>query len=134
MTYKAILAVALLGFACLFSDSQRPTKEKSAVPVVRESVRSDISPMGTSSPLPSLAQSVVSATLGRDVPLYRVRAEGRGFQAENVRHGLAASFTSQRVEVGRGNARWAVALRGYGYGNAVRPVDMVAPEAGFNRV
>lgn len=134
MTCKAILAIALFGLAYLFSNDRTPTKAAAAATAVSEAARSDIAPMRTSSRLPVPAQSTISATLGRDIPLYRVRAEGRGFHAENARHWLASNFTSQSVEIDRLNLRWAMALHSYGHGNALRPVDRVAPEAGFNRV
>lgn len=134
MTHNAAFAVALLSLACLLSNDQTPTKKASATHVKSEAARSDTSPTRTSSSLPMLAQSSISARLGRDIPLYRVRAVGLGLRAENVRHRLAANFTLQGVEVDRGNGRWAMALRGYGHGNALKPVGRVAPEAGFNRV
>src|SRR5579864_4334642 len=134
MTRKVIFAVASLGLVCFFCTDQTPIGGKSATLVARNSTRSDIPPTETSSHLPPLAQSVISATLGRDVPLYRVRGEGRGFRAENVRHRLAARFTSRRVEVERGNTRWAMAVSSLGRGHAMRSIDRVAPNASFNRV
>jgi hypothetical protein len=84
--------------------------------------------------LPREAQSSVSAALGRDRSDYQARAHGEGFRAENVRHNLAADFTSAGVEVRSGNGLWKLALHSYGYGNTLKPVGAAAPRVDRNRV
>lgn len=86
--------------------------------------------------LPAAAQSSISATLGRDVPSYRVRARGAVLEAENPQQRLTADFTSTGVEVHTSNTTWKLALRGYGRGGDVQPIDndKAAPQARGNRV
>src|SRR5271169_6497772 len=80
------------------------------------------------------AQSSISAALGRDIRGYQAHAQKASFQAENARHKLVVNFTTEGVAVHSGSALWSVALEGYGYGNALKTVDSVAPRADFNRV
>ncbi len=88
--------------------------------------------------LPADAQSSISAALGRDLPGYRVRARGARLEAENAQQRLTADFTSTGVAVHTSNTTWKMALRGYGRGSDVQPVDMdkdkAAPQARGNRV
>jgi hypothetical protein len=86
------------------------------------------------SDLPPAAQAQISATLGRDHAGYHAVARGRGFRAENPRHGLVAHFTASGVQVGVGTATWGLALRGYGYGDELQAVSAVTPRAMANRV
>jgi hypothetical protein len=84
--------------------------------------------------LPAEAQSSISAALGRDLPEYEARPQGGGFEAQNTRHKLVADFTSAGVALRSGSALWGFALRGYGYGNALKAVGTVVPRASSNRV
>ncbi|MBZ5574296.1 MAG: hypothetical protein LAO09_20735, partial [Acidobacteriia bacterium] len=84
------------------------------------------------SSLPVAAQANISAALGRDSSEYYARPVSGGFEASSP--GLAARFTSSGVEVSSGSAHWGLALRGYGYGNALWGVNAVAPQATKNRV
>ena len=84
--------------------------------------------------LPVAAQGPISAALGRDDSRYRLQANGGSFHAENPQHNLSLNFTRQGVEVRNKDARWGLALRGYGYGNDLRAVRGVAPQAKANRV
>jgi len=84
--------------------------------------------------LPVAAQGPISAALGRDDSRYRLQANGGSFHAENPQHNLSLNFTRQGVEVRNKDARWGLALRGYGYGNDLRAVRGVAPQAKSNRV
>jgi hypothetical protein len=86
------------------------------------------------STLPRAAQSSISAALGRDIPDYVARAQGTGFEAQNLRHRLAVDFTSAGVAVRRGGASWELALRAYGYSGRLKAVGEVAPRANANRV
>src|SRR6266480_1895555 len=87
---------------------------------------------GTS--VPVAAQPAISAALGREDSRYRVRTAPGGFRAENPHQALAAEFTAQGIEVRSGTAQWELALRGYGYGDALQPVGLAAPQASANRV
>lgn len=72
--------------------------------------------------------------LGRDSVSYHAVAQGNGFHAANPNHALVADFTPQGVDLRAGTARWALALSGYGYGQALSSVTTVAPQASANRV
>ena len=87
---------------------------------------------GTS--VPVAAQPGISAALGHDDSRYAARAVGDGFRAENPQQALAAEFTPQGIEVRTGMARWGLALRGYGYGDALQAANPAAPQASANRV
>src|SRR5580658_1976039 len=90
-------------------------------------------PGGLSS-LPSAAQSSISGVLGRDTPEYRVQATRDGLRFANPRQKLSTRFTRDAVMLSRGNASWQMSLRGFGYGNALKVPDSVAPQASANRV
>jgi hypothetical protein len=84
--------------------------------------------------LPADAQGPISAALGRDDSSYWVRRSADGFCGENPRQALAAEFTKKGAEVRGHNLQWVIETRAYGYGNALRPVKAVAPDARGNRV
>ncbi|MGA8150430.1 MAG: hypothetical protein WB952_05730 [Terriglobales bacterium] len=84
--------------------------------------------------LPAAAQAQISARLGRDMPNYFVKAAGSGLEAINPSQKLTTRFTSDGVEVRNGDAWWGLALRGYGYGNALTTVKAVMPQSRKNRV
>ena len=86
------------------------------------------------SDLPPGAQAQISAALGRDHAGYHAVARGRGFRAENSKHGLVVDFTPSGVKVGAGPATWSLALRAYGYGDELQAVSVVPPQAMANRV
>jgi len=74
------------------------------------------------STLPAAAQSTISAALGRDLPDYHVRTTSHGLEASNSHGALTTHFTATGVQVTSGTLRWAMTLRGYGYGDAIEPV------------
>ncbi len=80
------------------------------------------------------AQRSISVALGRDDSRYWVTAASGGFHAESPEHALAVDFTSQGIEVHSGTAWWGMALRGYGYGDALLSMSSAAPRASANRV
>jgi hypothetical protein len=84
--------------------------------------------------LPPEAQSSISAALGRDLPGYQTRARRGSFEAGNTRQKLALSFTDRAVEMRRGRESWRIALRAYGYGDALKPAAEATPTASSNRV
>jgi hypothetical protein len=86
------------------------------------------------SSLPKDAQASISAAVGKDDTGYWVHPSPNGFRGENPQHALVEEFTRQGAEVCRHNLRWALETRGYGYGDALRPVKAVVPEANANRV
>jgi hypothetical protein len=86
------------------------------------------------SSLPVAAQASISAALGREKSQYHLRAAGRGFEAITPLQRLDTRFTAQGVEVSSGTVRWSMALQGYGYGEALKAVEVVTPEGNLNRV
>ncbi|MBZ5511150.1 MAG: FG-GAP repeat protein [Acidobacteriia bacterium] len=86
------------------------------------------------SSLPVAAQRTISRALGGDDARYRMVPAAGGTHAENPQHALTVDFTPQGVAVHSGTARWGMALLGYGYGEALRPVPVSAPKANANLV
>ncbi|MBM3819843.1 MAG: hypothetical protein FJW14_12630 [Acidimicrobiia bacterium] len=84
--------------------------------------------------LPMAAQAGISQALGRDDGAYHAVADDGHIRAENARHGLTARFSAAGVEVSSANERLTLALRAYGYGEALRPVAGAEPRAEANRV
>jgi FG-GAP repeat len=86
------------------------------------------------SSLPRDAQRPISAALGKDNSRYWAHANADGFSAENPQHVLGINFARLGVELESHNLRWRLETRGYGYGDALRPLSPVAPHATANRV
>jgi hypothetical protein len=86
------------------------------------------------STLPEAAQSSISAALGRDLPDYYIRTTRNGLEATNSHGALTTRFTTAGVQLTTGPLRWAMNLRGYGYGDAIKAVAKASPQANQNRV
>ena len=84
--------------------------------------------------LPQSAQSQISASLGRDLAVYHLSSANGIVTGDNPAQQLSARFTSQGVEFISGSLRWNMALRAYGYGEALHPVAPCAPRAEANRI
>src|SRR5262245_63101815 len=84
--------------------------------------------------LPALGQAQVAASIGQDDTAYHALAQPQGFSVDNSGHDLSAAFTSAGVDFHRGPNHWRMSLRGYGYGDMLRDVGAVDPEAAANRV
>jgi len=84
--------------------------------------------------LPAEMRSGLSAALGKDTSSYHAQAAGDGLDAANPRQDLAFHFNAEGVEVRSGTAHWQMAVRGYGYGEAIQNVSAAAPSANQNRV
>jgi hypothetical protein len=80
--------------------------------------------------LPAAAAGPVSAALGRDEAAYRIR----GLVANNPAQRLSARFGRSRVAVTAGSARFAIALKAFGRGGALRALAAVSPVARADRV
>jgi hypothetical protein len=105
-----------------------------APPLLSERSGTPHSALSGLSRLPLEAQSTISAALGRDIPSYQARAWRGGIEADNARQKLVSNFSSQGVEVHSGHQRWRIALRGYGYGDILKPPPTASPRLRFNRV
>ncbi len=99
----------------------------------KESSEGDTAHRGLSS-LPAAAQGSVSTALGRDDSRYWVHGTASSFHAENPPQALSAAFTRQGVEIRSNTARWGIALRGYGYGDALVGAKQATPQVSKNRV
>ena len=80
--------------------------------------------------LPLAAQGPVSAALGHDQAAYRIS----GLVAHNQAQHLSAQFGRSGVSITTGSTRFAIALKGFGRGEALQPLAVVAPVASANRV
>jgi hypothetical protein len=80
--------------------------------------------------LPLAAQGPVSAALGHDQAAYRIS----GLVAHNQAQHLSAQFGRSGVSITTGSTRFAIALKGFGRGEALQPLAAVAPMASANRV
>jgi hypothetical protein len=110
-----LLALAISVFATSSSD------ELPAGNICKRSVES--------SSLPVDAQGLISWALGKNDSSYWVHRNAAGFLGENPQQGLVAKFTREGAEVRHHNLRWALEIRGYGYGNSLHPLRAVAPQA-----
>lgn len=125
ITRRAIPAVVFCALTCmLLAGAGGPALAKTGEAGKTEGISS----------LPPAAQASISGVLGRDDHSYHVVREGKGLHTENQKHRLSANFTSQGVQVRSGRARWGLTFSSYGYGDKLRPLKAVAPEAAANRV
>jgi hypothetical protein len=84
--------------------------------------------------LPHAAQSLVSATLGRDDAAYQFQATADGYRAANASNTLHADFSNLGMRLATDDAQWTMALHRIGYGDALETVSQVAPTASANRL
>jgi len=84
--------------------------------------------------LPLAAQSLVSATLGRDDAAYQFQSTNAGYRASNAMHTWQADFSNLGMQIQSQDSRWTFALQSIGYGDALAPVRPVAPTAHANRL
>jgi hypothetical protein len=82
------------------------------------------------SSLPLAAQGPVSAALGHDQAAYRIS----GLVAHNQAQHLSAQFGHSGVSITTGSTRFAISLKGFGRGQALRALAPVAPVVSANRV
>ena len=84
--------------------------------------------------LPPLVQASISAAIGRDQSAYHADARSRSVRMQNGANSLAVDFTSAGVDLRQGDARFGMALRGYGRGDRLQAVSSTLPRAEANRV
>src|SRR5262245_27007588 len=84
--------------------------------------------------LPAVAHARISAAIGEDQPVYHARAQSDGFRMENAAHQVSVEFTPAGVEFRHGGNRWGMALRRFGYGDALRETRVSVPHGSTNRV
>lgn len=86
------------------------------------------------SQLPAVAQSNISALIGRENAAYTARRNTASLHAENSCNRLTVDFSPSGVTLQSGASRWRMKLLAYGYGDEVQPVADVSPQANANRV
>jgi|CZKJ01.1.fsa_nt_gi hypothetical protein len=97
-------------------------------------VASDAKATKDLSTLPVAAQSSISAALGRDLPDYHIHTTGTGLESTTSHGALITHFTRAGVEFTTDTLHWKMALRGYGYGDAIKAIAKASPHANQNRV
>jgi parallel beta-helix repeat protein len=80
------------------------------------------------------AQASISGAIGRVNRDYHAIASADGVFAENTRHGLHARFSREGVEITSGKDRVGLALRAYGYGQALRRAAAAEPQPQANQI
>jgi hypothetical protein len=80
--------------------------------------------------LPATAQGPVSAALGSEDAAYRIK----GLVAHNPAQRLSARFGRSGVAITASSARFAISLKAFGRGGALRALTAVSPVAGADRV
>jgi trimeric autotransporter adhesin len=135
MRIRFVVIVALLsGVIGILREVQAPASGLvSAVTAGKDRSDRGLAPTGLAS-LDKSAQSAISETLGRDSRRYRAQARGAGFRVENPRHHLVADFDAEGVAIHSGLTTWKLALRAFGFGNDLKPIDGAAPEMHLNRM
>ena len=122
------LAAVLMGGACLSGLAQSTAQKAPKHPPFAAESSASLSS------LPPDALGPISAALGKDHSAYWVRPTANGLRVENQRQALLAEFTREGAELRSQNLYWGLKTRGYGYGDAVRRIKMVAPQGNANRV
>ena len=84
--------------------------------------------------LPQQAQATISATIGADQGAYHAIANDGGYFINNPAQELGAQFSSGGVRFSTRTHSWELSLSGYGYGDAVQPVQVAIPAARGNRI
>jgi hypothetical protein len=127
-----VTLLAVIAAVSTFGYAQVQMKGKLAVSASQNGSQSQVS--APLSRLPLLAQSRVSATVGRDFSAYHAKENGEGFHADNLRQQFAADFTEEGVKVTHRTAQWSMSLLSYGYGDFSKKIAQVSPQASLNRV
>jgi hypothetical protein len=82
----------------------------------------------------ALAQSALSAALGKDLSIYHARRAHSGFVLENSRHALEVEFRPDGAVFHNGGDHWRMQLAGWGRGDTFEKADRVLPRSNRNRV
>jgi hypothetical protein len=84
--------------------------------------------------LPFAARGVVARALGAHDRRWFAHRVAQGFVLANRSAGVQASFSRRDAIVRSAGLSWSLGLRGYGYGDRVRPVGLVSPAAHGDQV
>ena len=145
MSHRIFTVTAIVaGIACICSAHAQVTQSCSQISIASNSpagANGVTAPAGgasgTLSALPSSAQPVVSATLGRKDRRYHFSSTGPAYDAlrsTNRVQSLDARFTEGGIELRSGGQRFAFRLRGFGYGDRLQPVLAATPHSDANRL
>jgi len=135
LTVFALVSLTAVGIA---QRGQTPgdaieSRPRGAAPVHARRPVDSPRPVGIET-LPPAAQGQISAAIGQDVPVYHVVAEPHGLRMNNAGRRVSAEFTPAGVSFQHDTHRWAMSLRGYGYGDSVRKTTETVPTGTLNRV
>jgi hypothetical protein len=81
-----------------------------------------------------MTRAGISASVGRDEPIYRAEADPHGFSMNNPAQKLKAALGKGEVEFTAAKNKWNVELRAFGTPRNMMPVSPVIPSANANRV
>lgn len=95
---------------------------------------SSTAPASDVAPRSDVAVARISDVIGRDQQAFHAITRATGFDVQNARQGIRASFTDAGADIRVGTAGWRVALMGYGYGSKLQKVATTRPSATANRV
>jgi hypothetical protein len=86
------------------------------------------------SALPVMAQSRISAIVGRNDLRYQARMDDGQVQLENPANDMTAAFAAEGVSVSARGLRWRLTFQRWGHGNNLRVLSPVRPRTLLNRV
>ncbi len=129
--WRALTLAAILALGLGLALRQSLQAAQSAAPTSAQG--RDVAREGLLS-MPLAARGPVSAALGADSPIYRVRAIGDGFTAATPAQHLHTVFTRSGVSVATGTTQVELSVRAFGYGSSPAATSDVAPRLRGGRV
>jgi len=103
--------------------------------VVTKAERSSRSSTGSGvDEIPLEGRYAISAAMGRELKAYHIEADGKDPRSTNTAQSLTARFFAEGVEVRTGKGSLRLTLSAWGYGDRLRAVEPVRPQAVKNRV
>jgi hypothetical protein len=84
--------------------------------------------------VPLEGRYAISAAMGREFKAYHIEMEGEDLRSTNPAQSLTARFSLEGVEVRTGEGLLRLTLSAWGYGETLKTVEPVQPQAVENRV
>jgi len=127
---KALMVVITLTLAALMAGEVN----------TNTSMKTDtgLSQGGSIKDIPLPGRYAVSAAIGRDRDVFHIKTTGADYEAVNPEQSLTARFFSGGVGVSMSGHSLGLAIRGFGYGEDLKPVgpgrrDVVKNRVAYNR-
>lgn len=79
-------------------------------------------------------QAHMAALIGRDNPAYHIQPHASGFRMASNVSNVTGEFTQEHAIFQRQDSRWAMTLRGIGYGGNLQALQRTQPQGRENRV